>query len=150
MKKLFAAVVLGGLGLLASPGAQAQSQAPDFPAAKNPGSSEGGARRNSRATSEELLRNQRQASMTPEEIKRDQQLAILEARTGMATGNTSFGRSGPERQFESVRGGFKVRKFKDKMGSGKQKRGQSHMASGVDPKGKPLVHNHGRKRFLIF
>jgi hypothetical protein len=150
MKKLLATVLLGGLGLFAAPAARAQSEAPDFPTAgKEVGTSETGARRNSRASSEELARNQRRANMSPEDVKRDQQLEILEARTGMGTGNTSFSRNGPERQFESA-GGFKVRKFKAKAGSGLQKRGMTHMAGGADPKGQRLIDKKRRNKFLIF
>ncbi len=88
--------------------------------------------------------------MTPEEIKHEQQ--VLEARTGMGTGNTSLGRAaGPARQFDTKAGGFTVRKFKAAPGTGKQKRGQMRAAVGANPSGKPLVHKHPhKKRFLFF
>ena len=91
-------------------------------------------------------------SMNPEEAKRDQQMEVLEARSGM-TANTSFGRgSGPARQYDKASGGFALKKFKDKRrGTARQKRGQSHPAPGIDPKGKPLTHKYkGKKHFLFF
>ncbi|MGI4884932.1 MAG: hypothetical protein ACRYFR_08235 [Janthinobacterium lividum] len=125
MKNLFVAVTLAGLGLLATVSAFAQS-APTDP---------------------------RQANLTADEIKHNQQMQVLEARTGMGTGNTSLGRAaGPARQFDTKAGGFTVRKFKAAPGSGKQERGQMHPAGGANPSGKPLVHKHPRrkKRFLFF
>ena len=118
------------------------------------GSSEAGARRNTGNNAEELARNQRRAAMSPDEIKRDQQVELLEARTG----NTSFGgRNGtPERQFDSNRSGsgFMVRKFKaqpGKPGYAQQRRGMSHPMGGSNPAGKPLVHKHkSNKKFLFF
>ncbi|UOQ72631.1 hypothetical protein [Hymenobacter cellulosilyticus] len=75
-----------------------------------------------------MARMQRRMSMNPDEVKRDQQLEILEARSG-GTANTSFGRaSGPARQYEKGNSGFTVRKFKDKRGTAQQKRGQSRRA----------------------
>ena len=150
MKGWFAAALLSGLSFLAAPAAYAQTTGPAFPA---PGqaSSEAGARRNAAGNNaQELARNQRRAAMSPDEAKRDQQLELLEARTG----NTSFGgHNGPERQFDSNRpgNGFMVRKFKAKAGFGEGKRGMSHPIGGANPAGKPLVHKHpGRKRFLFF
>ncbi|WP_310391203.1 hypothetical protein [Hymenobacter sp.] len=153
MKILLTAALLSGLGLAATPAARAQTSGPAFPT-RGQGSSEAGARRNTGNNAEELARNQRRAAMSPDEIKRDQQLELLEARTG----NTSFGgRNGaPERQFDSNRsgGGFTVRKFKaqpGKPGYAQQKRGKSHPIGGSNPAGKPLVHKHPRqKKFLLF
>lgn len=125
MKNLFAAVGLASLSALATVSALAQS-APVDP---------------------------RQPSLTAEEIKHNQQMQVLEARAGVATGNTSLGRAaGPARQFDTKAGGFMVRKFKAAPGSGKQERGQMHPAGGANPSGKPLVHKHPRrkKRFLFF
>jgi hypothetical protein len=149
MKFFFAAALLSGLSFGATSVAHAQT-GPAFPTA-NQGSSEANARSTSGTNAMELARNQRRAAMTPEEIKRDQQLELLEARTG----NTSFGgRSGPERQFDSNRsgGGFMVKKFKGKAGFMEQKRGQSHPIGGSNPAGKPLVHKHknSKKKFLFF
>ena len=151
MKILLAAAFFSSLGALGISTVHAQT-GPAFPA---PGqSSEANTRRNTGSNAEELARNQRRAAMSPDEIKRDQQLQLLEARTG----NTSFGgRNGaPERQFDSNRsgGGFIVRKFKaqaGKPGYAQQKRGMSHPMGGSNPAGKPLVHKHkGNKRFLFF
>ena len=151
MKILLAAALLSGLSVVATSGAHAQT-GPAFPA---PGqNSETNARRNTGNNAEGLARNQRRAAMSPDEIKRDQQLELLEARTG----NTSFGgRNGaPERQFDSNRSGngFMVRKFKaqpGKPGYAGQKRGMSHPMGGSNPAGKPLVHKHkGNKKFLLF
>ena len=146
MKSLLVAVLLGGLSLAAST-VCAQTSGPAFPTVGQ-GASEAGARRNTGKNAEELARNQRRASMTPDEIKQDQQLQLLEARTG----NTSFGRNGAERHFDSNRSGngFTVRKFKAKPGSAEQKRGMGHPIGGSNPAGKPLVHKHGRKNFLFF
>ena len=148
MKFIIAAALLTSLSLGAS-----SAHAQTGPAFSKPGQggSEAGARRNVGNNAEELARNQRRAAMTPDEIKRDQQLELLEARTG----NTSFGRSGgPERQFDSSRGGFMLRKFKaspGKPGYAEQKRGMSHSMGGANPAGKPLVHKHKNRksRFLI-
>jgi len=152
MRVFLAASLLSALSLGAASTAQAQT-GPAFPM-PGQGSSESGARRNTSNNAEELARNQRRAAMSPDEIKRDQQLELLEARTG----NTSFGgRNGaPERQFDSNRSGsgFMVRKFKAKPGKpgyAQQKRGMSHPMGGSNPAGKPLVHKHkSNKRFLLF
>ena len=152
MKVLLAAALFSSLSALGISAAHAQT-GPAFPA-PGQGSSETNARRNTGNNAEELARNQRRAAMTPDQIKRDQQLELLEARTG----NTSFGgRNGaPERQFDSNRsgGGFMVRKFKaqaGKPGYAQQRRGMSHPMGGSNPAGKPLVHRHkGSKKFLLF
>ncbi|TPG64537.1 hypothetical protein [Hymenobacter nivis] len=125
MKNLFAAVALAGLGLVVAAPAVAQS-APADP---------------------------RQPAQTAEDMKRTQQMQVLEARAGIATANTSLGRAaGPARQYDTKAGGFTVRKFKAAPGSGKQERGQMHPAGGANPSGKPLVHKHPRrkKHFLFF
>lgn len=151
MKFLLAAALFTGLSVATVSAAHAQQSGPAFPTAGK-ATPEAAARRNTGNNAEELARNQRRAAMTPEEIKRDQQLELLEARTG----NTSFGRNGsPERQFDSNSsgGGFMVRKFKaqpGKPGAAQHKRGMAHFAGGSDPKGKPLVHKHGHKKFLLF
>lgn len=151
MKFLLTAALLSGLSFAATSAAHAQT-GPAFP---TPGqsTSEEGARRNTGNNAQELARNQRRAAMTPDQIKQDQQMELLEARTG----NTSFGRNGgPERQFDSNRsgGGFMVRKFKSqpgKPGYMKQKRGISHPVGASNPQGKPLVHKRKSKnKFLFF
>ena len=147
MKFFLAATLLGSLSMVAASNANAQS-GPAFP---TPGqsSSEAGARRNNGNNAEELLRNQRRAAMTPDQIKEDQQLELLQARTG----NTSFGRTNgsPDRQFDSNRSGqgFMVRKYKAKKGFSELKRGMSHSVGGSNPPGKPLVHKSKMKKKLF-
>jgi hypothetical protein len=85
--------------------------------------------------------------MSPEDAARDQQLQLLEARTG----NTSFGaeRGGPARQMDRAGGSFTVRKFKALPGQ-EQKRGESRRVMlGAHTTGKPLVHDR-KKKFLLF
>lgn len=149
MNKLIAAALLGVLSI----GTAAVAQAQTGPAFPEPGQHRNPeAARTNGTNAQELARNQRRAAMTPDEIKKDQQLALLEARTG----NTSFGTKGPDRQFDSNRsgGGFMVRKFRaqaGKPGYGEGKRGQSRAIGGSNPDGKPLVHKHPRKhKFLFF
>ncbi|MDB5270346.1 MAG: hypothetical protein JWP58_3386 [Hymenobacter sp.] len=149
MKVLFVAALLGGLSFGAASVAHAQT-GPAFPM---PGkaTSEEGARVTSANNAQELARNQRRAAMTPDEVKRDQQMELLEARTG----NTSFGAHGPERQFDSNRSGngFMVRKFKTQPGKPGyvSKRGTGHTPGSSNPAGKPLVHKHkGQHKFLFF
>ena len=145
MKNLLTVAVLAA-GSLAAPAGRAQSAAPNFPTAPAPGTPSAAAGRASRASAQELARQQRRAQMSPDEAKRDEQMALLEARTG----NTSFSRGGPERQLDKATagGGFTVRKFKSRAGqmAGDQ-RGQGHYRGGIDPPGKPLEHKHpGRKK----
>jgi hypothetical protein len=134
VKKLFiAGLMAGSFIVLTAPNAQAQSSV-----------STGGAT----ANTVDPARMRRQQQMSPEDAARDQQLQILEARTG----NTSLGTgsNGPARQYDKSNGAFTVRKFKVMRGQ-KQKHGMSRRAPGIDPKGKPLVHEHGRKKkFLLF
>ena len=149
MKILLATALLSALSF----GTARAQTGPAFPM-PGKGSSEAGARSNNSNNAEGLARNQRRASMSPDEIKRDQQLELLEARTG----NTSFGghNGAPERQFDSNRSGngFMVRKFKatpGKPGYAQQKRGMGHPMGGSNPAGKPLVHKHkNNKRFFLF
>ncbi|MBU6119673.1 hypothetical protein [Hymenobacter siberiensis] len=148
MKVLFVAALFGGLSFGASSVAHAQT-GPAFPM---PGkaSSEEDARVTTANNAQELARNQRRAAMSPDEVKRDQQLELLEARTG----NTSFGARGPDRQFDSNRSGngFMVRKFKTQPGKPGyvSKRGMGHTAGSSNPAGKPLVHKHKSKHKLLF
>ena len=147
MKIFLAATLLSGLSFAAS-SAHAQT-GPAFP---TPGqnTSEAGARRNTGVNAEELARNQRRAAMTPDQIKQDPQMELLQARTG----NTSFGRNGaPDRQFDSNRSGsgFMVRKYRAKKGFADLKRGSTHAVGSSNPKGKPLVHKSKmKKKFLAF
>ena len=149
MNKLLAVALLGALSF----GTAAVAQAQTGPTFSMPGQAPAAeAARTNGTNAQELARNQRRAAMTPDEIKKDQQLALLESRTG----NTSFGTKGPDRQFDSNRsgGGFMVRKFRaqaGKPGYAENKRGQSHFVGGADPAGKPLVHKHPRThKFLFF
>ena len=139
---LAASFLLGATLLFSSPVAHAQASAPDFPAAGTPA-------RSSAASLINPDRARRQQQMSPEDAARDQQLQILEARTG----NTSFGteRGGPYRQLDKGGNAFTLRKFKAMPGQ-EQKRGMSkRVVMGANPKGKPLVHDHSRKkRFLFF
>ena len=147
MKNSFFPVVLAVLALLfANPAARAQSTPPDFPTTGQPA-----AARAPRPNAQQAARQQRRAAKSPDEARHDEQLALLEARTG----NTSFSRGGPERQLDKSTpgGGFTVRKFKARPGqmAGDQK-GQGHYRGGIDPPGKPLEHKHKSKtkRFLLF
>jgi hypothetical protein len=86
--------------------------------------------------------------MSPEEAAHDQQMQLLEARTG----NTSFGaeRGGPYRQMDKTGGSFTVRKFRALPGQ-EQKRGESRrVLMGARTTGKPLVHDRGRKKKFLF
>jgi hypothetical protein len=143
MKKLFVATLLAIAGFLAAP-AQAQSVLDQGRAA-----TDASPKKKRKASSTDVARMQQRMSMNPDEAKRDQQMEILEARSG-GTSNTSFGRSaGPSRQYEKGSGGFTVRKFKDnRVGTARQKRGQTRAAGYVNPKGKPLTHK--KKKFLFF
>ena len=144
MKKLIAATLLATLGLFAQ---TAHAQAPVRPDSKQ---AQKASRRASKASGAEIARMQQRMSMNPNEVKRDQQMEVLEARAGGATANTSFGRAtGPARQLEKGSGGFRVLRFKGKPGAAVQKRGMSRTAAGIDPKGKPLSHKK-KKGFLVF
>ncbi|UOQ78636.1 hypothetical protein MUN84_08895 [Hymenobacter sp. 5516J-16] len=151
MKKLFFAFIVATVGVVATPAAKAQSTASAAYSGQTQRGSEQGLRKKRKTSATDIARMQQRMSMNPDEAKRDQQLEILEARSGMSTANTSFGRaSGPARQFEKGAGGFTVRKFKDnRVGTARQKRGQTRAAGFVDPKGKPLTHKK-KKRFLFF
>ncbi|TDN37615.1 hypothetical protein E4631_01740 [Hymenobacter sp. UV11] len=142
MNKLVAAVLLAGsASLLALPAAQAQTAAPDFPTAGRPA-------RPAPTPSGNADRARRQQQMNPEDAARDQQLQVLEARTG----NTSLGaeRGGPYRQLDKSGGSFTVRKFRALRGQ-EQERGVSRrVPMGARTTGKPLVHDHGRKKKFLF
>ncbi|QKG57353.1 hypothetical protein GKZ68_12435 [Hymenobacter sp. BRD128] len=143
MKKLFLATPLAFAAfLLTATVAQAQTTAPDFPAPGSPA-------RSAAPGAPDNVRTRRQQQMSPEDAARDQQLQVLEARTG----NTSFGaeRSGPFRQMDKAGGSFTVRKFRALPGQ-EQERGVSRrVVMGGRTKGKPLVHDRSRKKkFLLF
>ncbi|QJX46273.1 hypothetical protein HMJ29_04675 [Hymenobacter taeanensis] len=151
MKKLFVALLVAGAGFLATAPVYAQS-APRSVLPELGGRSADGSslKKKRKASATDIARMQQRMSMNPNEVKRDQQMEILEARSG-GTSNTSFGRaSGPSRQYEKGAGGFTVRKFKDsRIGTARQKRGQTRAAGYVNPKGKPLSHKK-HKKFLFF
>lgn len=142
MKTRFEAAFLLGSGLLLSSlVASAQATAPDFPTSGSPAQP-------GSASLVDPARTRRQQQMSPEAAARDQQLQVLEARTG----NTSFGaeRGGPYRQLDKGSNAFTVRKFKAMPGQ-EQKRGVSkRVVMGANPKGKPLVHDHKRKKKFLF
>jgi len=141
VKNLLVAASLAASTFLLLIPAQAQTVAPDFPAPGSPARPP--------ATTLDPARARRQQQMSPEDASHDQQMQLLEARTG----NTSFGaeRGGPARQLDKAGGSFTVRKFKALPGQ-EQKRGESRQVLvGGRTKGKPLVHDHGqKKRFLFF
>lgn len=145
MKKFLAAALLVFSGMVAAP-VFAQI-APPAPAQPGAGKTK---RQQAKDAPADVTRMQRRMNMNPNEAKRDQQMEILEARSG-GTANTTFGRgTGPARQYDKGAGGFTIKKFKDKrIGTNRQKRGQGHAAPGIDPKGKPLKHKK-RKGFLFF
>ncbi|MBJ6143741.1 hypothetical protein [Hymenobacter sp. BT559] len=137
MKNILAAGLLAGSFVLVSAvAAQAQSATGGTPAAEAP------------PKSIDPARTRRQQQMSPEDAARDQQMQILEARTG----NTSFGASNgkPAHQYDKGSGGFTLRKYRAMPGQ-ENKRGLGHQAPGSVTKGQPLVHNHKKKKkFLLF
>ena len=143
MKKLFASSLLAGAALLTAPAARAQTSAPDFPAPGRPA-------RSAPTPPADANRARRQQQMSPDDAARDQQLQVLEARTG----NTSFGaeRGGPFRQLDKAGGSFTVRKFRALPGQDQKKGESRRVRMGGRVKGKPLVHERGKKkhRFLFF
>jgi len=137
----FAAPLAFATCLLLAPAAQAQTTAPNFPTPGAPARPAPGAPTDD-------ARTRRQQQMSPEDAARDQQMQLLEARTG----NTSFGaeRGGPYRQMDKAGGSFTVRKFRALPGQ-EQKRGESRrVPMGGRTTGKPLVHDHGRKKKFLF
>jgi hypothetical protein len=142
VKNLCTAGLLASVFFLASPAVvRAQATAPSFPAAGKTVAAPA-------PTSLDPARTRRQQQMSPEEAARDQQLQILEARTG----NTSFGAgtNGPARQYDKSNGAFTVRRYKGMPGQ-EQKRGVGRPTYGINPKGQPLVHDHKKKKkFLLF
>lgn len=139
--KIFVAALLAGAALLPA-AALAQVTAPDFPTQPT-----AAAPRQATKLPVDAARMRRQQQMSPEDAARDQQLQIMEARTG----NTSFSmeRGGPSRQPDKGNGGFTVRKFRQLRGQ-EEKRGETRrVAMGARTTGQPL--NHKKKhRFLFF
>lgn len=129
VKNLFSAVLLvGSVCLLSTPAAHAQS------------------RKEKRAAAA-MAQAQPAREKTPEEVAQEQQLRILEARSG----NTSLGdgNGGAFRQLDKNSGGFTVRKYKSLRGQ-ENKRGEGHQAPGIDPKGEPLAQRKQKKKYSFF
>lgn len=126
--------------------AQAQTTAPDFPTQPRAGTP-----RPAPKLPVDAARTRRQQQMSPEEAARDQQLQIMEARTG----NTTFGmeRSGPARAQDNTSGRFTVRKYRELRGQEQQKGTTRRVLMGARTTGEPLKHKHGSTRkhkFLFF
>jgi len=142
VKNLVTIALLAGSALFANtPAARAQTTAPNFPAPGSPA-------RPAPTPSGSADRARRQQQMSPEDAARDQQLQVLEARTG----NTSLGaeRGGPYRQLDKSGGSFTVRKFRALRGQ-EQERGVSRrVPMGARTTGKPLMHDHSRKKKFLF
>jgi len=151
MKKLIAATFLAAVLFVPRVQAQASDSRAGSVMQGAPGTEPSTRKSKKKDPATDIARMQRRMSMNPDEVKRDQQMEILEARSG-GTANTSFGRAaGPARQFEKGSGGFTVRKFRDnRIGTARQKRGQTRPAPGIDPKGKPLTHKHKKKHHFLF
>jgi len=151
MKKLITATSLAVLFFAPRVQAQIPDSRPESVMQGAPGADASPRKAKKKDSEADIARMQRRMSMNPDQVKRDQQMEILEARSG-GTSNTSFGRgAGPARQFEKGSGGFTVRKFKDnRVGTARQKRGQTRPAPGIDPKGKPLKHKYKKKHHFLF
>lgn len=143
MKILVAAALIIGSSLLNVLAVRAQGTAPDFPAS-SPAPARPAAKPPLNAE-----RARRQQQMSPEDAARDQQLQIMEARTG----NTSFGmaKGGPSRTQDKKDGSFRVLKFRELRGQ-EQKRGETRrVLMGARTTGKPLDHGQKAKhKFLFF
>ncbi|OON66730.1 hypothetical protein [Hymenobacter sp. CRA2] len=97
----------------------------------------------------DIARMQQRMSMNEGDVKRDQQMEVLEARAGISSNSLTRG-SSSSRQYDRASGGFTVREFRDKRNAAMQKRGQARPAPGIDPPGKPLKHKKPGKHFLFF
>ncbi|WP_400193362.1 hypothetical protein [Hymenobacter sp. B81] len=147
MKVFLAAAVLAGVTLLSTPAAQAQTTASTASTSREEQAkqaNEAGLRKR-KSSPDDLARMQRRMSMNPDEVKRDQQMEVLEARSGVSSYSSGSGK----RSYEKGNGAFTVQRFRDKNSAAMQKRGQSRPAPGIDPKGKPLKHKKDKK-FLLF
>ncbi|KAA9325544.1 hypothetical protein F0P96_19630 [Hymenobacter busanensis] len=143
MKVFFAAAALLCTGLLTTHAAHAQTTAAASREEQAQKANEAGLRKRKAGSPDDLARMQRRMSMNPDEVKRDQQIEVLEARSGVTS--YSAGSSAGSRQYEKGSGGFTVKRFRDKNSAALQKRGQSRPAPGIDPKGKPLKHKKPHK-----
>lgn len=148
MRKYVAAAALLFGGLLTTVAAEAQTgPATPFTGGNKP-RREATTKKRKQPSAEELARMQQRMSMNPDEVKRDQQMEVLDARAGLST-TMSNGSSGASRQYDRSSGGFTVRKFRgDKRSAAMQKRGQTRPAPGIDPPGKPLKHKKPKRHFL--
>jgi hypothetical protein len=145
MKQYVAAAALLVSGLLTT-AAQAQT-APAAPFTGNDKPRrEAAPKKRKQPSGEELARMQQRMSMNPDEVKRDQQQEVLDARAGISNSSLTRG-SSSARQYDRASGGFTVREFRDKRNATMQKRGQARPAPGIDPPGKPLKHKK-KKHFL--
>lgn len=143
MNKTIALAFAISAGLVAASAAHGQTTAPDFP------TSTATAARPMVKPPLDAARLRRQQQMSPEDAARDQQLQVMEARTG----NTSFGmeRGGPARQQDKSTGGFTVRKFRELPGQEQQKGTTRRVQMGARTTGQPLEHKHKTKhKFLFF
>lgn len=83
------------------------------------------------------------------DLHKKRQLEIIEAR--LNGGNTLGKPTTKDNQYEASSSGFTVRKFKPSKTARKQEKGYSPPAPGIDPPGKPLVHEQPKKhKFLFF
>ncbi|RTQ49562.1 hypothetical protein EJV47_12110 [Hymenobacter gummosus] len=147
MKQYVAAAALLFGGLLTTTATQAQTATP-FTGGDKP-KREAATKKRKQPSAEELARMQQRMSMNPDEVKRDQQIEVLEARAGISNSSLTRG-SSSARTYDRASGGFVVREFRDKRNANMQKRGQTRPAPGIDPPGKPLKHKKPHKGFLFF
>ena len=141
MQKLAIITILAGAALLGAPAAGRKPARPIFrrPAAR---------RARPLPPPADANRTPAQQQMSPDDAARDQQLQVLEARTG----NTSLGaeRGGPFRQLDKTGGSFTVRKFRALPGQDQKKGESRRVRMGGRTTGKPLVHEHGKKKKFLF
>lgn len=147
MKKYVAAAALLVGGLLTTAAVQAQTApAPATPFTGGNKPRQEAPKKRKQPSAEELARMQQRMSMNPDEVKRDQQQEVLDARAGLSNSSAS---SAGGRSYEKGSGGFVVRSFRgDARNTAMQKRGESRPAPGIDPPGKPLKHKKPKRHFL--
>ncbi|MGI4832961.1 MAG: hypothetical protein ACRYFK_05810 [Janthinobacterium lividum] len=140
MKKFTVSALLAGVALLAATSTQAQTTAPDFP------TSASATARPPAKPAPDAARMRRQQQMSPEDAARDQQLQIMEARTG----NTSFGmaKAGPSSQQDKASGSFRVLRFRELRGQEQQRGETRRVQMGARTTGKPLKQK--KHKFLFF
>ncbi|MBT2556183.1 hypothetical protein J7E24_00140 [Hymenobacter sp. ISL-91] len=159
MNKLLSLLALAAVTWAASPAAHAQTAVLDGQTREETQARQATqkqARKRGKASADDVANMQRRMNMNAAESKRDQQLEVLDARSG--AGNSSLSRAdGGYRQYDRGSGGFTVRKFKDKrVGAKPPKRGQTRQGGYVNPKGKPMTdkqrsnRSRNKKGFLFF